>query len=182
MAKNGLHQPFYQIKLQTNNIVAESKVDSKFNPNLTVANSSNNSRATSLAKSSNYTASLNKAIYLYDLALRSDPKNPDILTNKGIVLYLLGEQDQSIALYNAALNINPNNVGALFNKAKILNSTGNVTGATFYFKEASMIDPSYKGELINLKSLAIALAESEPAPPNVTHCKESKSVNGQRLC
>jgi len=157
---NFLHNPYYQSKLQSNYIMTES------NPSLSLANISNNSETVSGSKSSNYTEDLNRAIHIYDLALKFDPDNPDILTNKGIVLSLLGEQKQSIALYDKALKINPENVGALFNKAKVLNMTGNFTGATYYFKEASTIDPSYKGELINLKSLARSLEESKLKPPN----------------
>jgi tetratricopeptide (TPR) repeat protein len=178
VVKNEVPNSFYQIKLQSNNNVTDS------NLNLSPVNMSNSPEIVSGSKWSNYTEDLNRAIHLYDLALKSDPNNPDILTNKGIVLSLLGEQKQAIAVYNIALKINPKHVGALFNKAIVLNMTGNFTGATYYFKEASEIDSSYKGELINIKSLAQALKKSESKlePRNATHCKDSESVNKQRLC
>src|SRR5262245_56970380 len=61
-----------------------------------------------------------EALASYEEALRHNPKHPEALNNRGVVLMDLGLREQAISSYEQALAIAPNHAGALCNRAKAL--------------------------------------------------------------
>jgi tetratricopeptide (TPR) repeat protein len=56
---------------------------------------------------------MEQAIEYYDKALDIDPKNADVLINKGEVLYQSKKYNEAIECYDKALAIDPNDVAIL---------------------------------------------------------------------
>lgn len=76
------------------------------------------------------------AISYYDQSLLKEPKNVEILTNKGSALAKMGLYDEAILNYNLALSINPDNYFTLNNKANALSNLGNFQEAFSLYKKA----------------------------------------------
>jgi tetratricopeptide (TPR) repeat protein len=93
------------------------------------------------------------AIYFYDQALRNDPKNVDILLNKGSALAKMRFYDAAIMHYDSALSIQPNNYMALNNKANALANLGNYEYAMNLYNAAIAFSPDSS---VILKNLQIA--------------------------
>lgn len=55
------------------------------------------------------------AIKFYQLALKDQPTNPDVLTDLGTALWYTGDADGAIAHFQTALKYRPNHPGTLFN-------------------------------------------------------------------
>src|SRR6185312_12886022 len=68
---------------------------------------------------------LTGAIAVYNKALMIEPKNKEILANKGDTLNLLGNHTGALAIYDKALRIDPSYVNALDGKGWALNELGN---------------------------------------------------------
>ena len=56
-----------------------------------------------------------EAVKYYQLALKSQPQNPDLLTDLGTSLWYTGDADGAIAEFQQALKYRPNHPGTLFN-------------------------------------------------------------------
>ena len=55
------------------------------------------------------------AVKYYELAKKSQPQNPDLLTDLGTSLWYTGDADGAIAEFQQALKYRPNHPGTLFN-------------------------------------------------------------------
>jgi len=55
------------------------------------------------------------AVKYYQLALKSQPTNPDVLTDLGTALWYTGDADGAIAEFQKALKYRPDHPGTLFN-------------------------------------------------------------------
>ena len=62
-----------------------------------------------------------------------DPRNVDVLYNKGVALGKLGEYAQAIQYYDQALAIEPNYTGALVGKGFALDQLGSNNQAIQYY-------------------------------------------------
>jgi tetratricopeptide (TPR) repeat protein len=93
------------------------------------------------------------AIYFYDQELRNDPKNVEILLNKGSALAKMRFYDAAIMHYDSALSIQPNNYMALNNKANALANLGNYEYAMNLYNAAIAFSPDSS---VILKNLQIA--------------------------
>jgi tetratricopeptide (TPR) repeat protein len=76
------------------------------------------------------------------------------LMEAGIILYNLGEYNQSISLYDKILDIDPNNANALINKGLSLNSLGRFNESIVNYDKVLAIDPN-NGIALGNKELAI---------------------------
>lgn len=56
-----------------------------------------------------------EAVKYYQLALKSQPKNPDLLTDLGTSLWYTGDADGAISEFQQALKYRPDHPGTLFN-------------------------------------------------------------------
>ena len=56
-----------------------------------------------------------EAVKYYRLAVKSQPTNPDLLTDLGTSLWYIGDADGAIAEFQTALKYRPNHPGTLFN-------------------------------------------------------------------
>jgi cytochrome c-type biogenesis protein CcmH len=56
-----------------------------------------------------------EAVKYYQLAVKSQPKNPDLLTDLGTSLWYTGDADAAIAEFQTALKYRPDHPGTLFN-------------------------------------------------------------------
>jgi tetratricopeptide (TPR) repeat protein len=91
------------------------------------------------------------AIYFYDQALKNDPKNVEILINKGSALAKMKFYDEAIMHYDSALSIQPKNYLALNNKANALASLGNYEDAMSLYNAALFFAPDSSVILKNLQ-------------------------------
>jgi cytochrome c-type biogenesis protein CcmH/NrfG len=55
------------------------------------------------------------AVKYYQLAVKSQPTNPDVLTDLGTSLWYVGDADGAIAEFQTALKYRPGHPGTLFN-------------------------------------------------------------------
>ena len=62
------------------------------------------------------------ALKLYDLALKEDPDNVNVLIDKGATLQNMGKLKLAIRSYDKALEISPENIDVLLNKGSTLHS------------------------------------------------------------
>jgi len=91
------------------------------------------------------------ALKLYDLALKEDPDNPNVLVDKGATLQNMGKLKLAIRSYDKALNISPNHLDALLNKGATLHSDEKYLEAIECYDTALKIDKkcamalAYKG-------------------------------------
>ena len=99
-----------------------------------------------------------EALVTYDRALKIDPNDTDVLTNKGKVLYILEKYQECMPILDHVLEIDPNHVGGLYYKGKVLEKTGKIEEASTYTNKALEIDPSYAGESINIETNALQSA------------------------
>ena len=65
------------------------------------------------------------ALRLYDLALKKEPKNINLLVDKGATLQNMGRLKLAIRSYDKALVVSPDNLDALLNKGAALHSAQN---------------------------------------------------------
>jgi tetratricopeptide (TPR) repeat protein len=56
-----------------------------------------------------------EAITYYDRALRLDPRNADVVTDRGTCFRNMGMADEAVAEYHRALKLDPSNQDALYN-------------------------------------------------------------------
>jgi Flp pilus assembly protein TadD len=61
--------------------------------------------------------------------LAINPKDEDVLYEKGVFLDKLGNHTGAIEYFDKALAIDPNDIDALNDKGAVLTSLGNYTGA-----------------------------------------------------
>jgi len=83
------------------------------------------------------------SVTLFDETLAKDPKNVEVITNKGSALGKLGRTLDAIKEYDKALEINPNFVPALNNKANSLATLGKYDEAISLYLKALQVNPDY---------------------------------------
>ena len=84
-----------------------------------------------------------EAMKCYDKALEIDPKNANVLCNKGASLNELGKYDEAMKCYDKALEIDPKNANVLCNKGASLNELGKYDEAMKCFDAALEIDAKH---------------------------------------
>ncbi len=84
------------------------------------------------------------AIKYYQLALKSQPENPDVLTDLGTAIWYSGDADGAIAQYQKALKSRPSHPGTLFNLG-IVRWQGKLDpkGAVQAWEELLQTNPDY---------------------------------------
>jgi hypothetical protein len=112
------------------------------------------------------------AIYFYDQALRSDPKNVDILINKGSALAKMRFYNEAIMHYDTALSIQPKNYLALNNKANALTNLGNYDQAMALYNTALYFAPDNSVIIKNLQK-----AQDKSSILQISHEKEITNDN-----
>ena len=85
----------------------------------------------------------NEAIIHFDLALIDEPKNVQILTNKGSALNKLGFHDEAISFFDHALEIDPNFLPAINNKANTLVNLEKIQDAIKNYNLVLSLDPQF---------------------------------------
>jgi len=90
-----------------------------------------------------------EAITLYDKALEIDPKEVNVLTNKGVALDDLGRYEEAITWYDKALAVNPMDVDTLFNKGVAFTKLGRYGEAITLYDKALKVDPKFANALFN---------------------------------
>lgn len=108
------------------------------------------------------------ALDLIEQAMQLEPSNPSnilLLSNKGMLLYYIGEDSLAIETLNAAHNMAPVSVTVLVNRARVLNSTGNFSQALADYTlvtelDSTLIDPWRQKALLQLQGGDIRGAEA----------------------
>jgi len=79
----------------------------------------------------------------------------DLLSEKGLESYFLGDRNEAISYFDQILEIDPNNIDAMNNKGGILLEQDKIKEAVLYFDKILEIDPNNPTALTN-KGLAFA--------------------------
>ena len=80
------------------------------------------------------------ALKLYDLALKKEPDNINVLIDKGATLQNMGRVKLAIRSYDKALSFSPDNLDALLNKGAALHSDKKYEEAIECYNQALKID------------------------------------------
>jgi cytochrome c-type biogenesis protein CcmH/NrfG len=84
------------------------------------------------------------AVKYYQLAVKIQPANPDVLTDLGTSLWFLGDPDGAIAEFQKALTYRPDHPGTLFNLGVVRwEGKGDPKGAVEAWQELLRRNPNY---------------------------------------
>jgi tetratricopeptide (TPR) repeat protein len=88
-----------------------------------------------------------QALQAFDQALKLKPKDPALITYKGIVYYAQGKNDQALKLFEEVIKLNPNFGRAYYQRAMILEKQEKYDQAVADLKKAKGlgygIDPDF---------------------------------------
>ena len=101
-----------------------------------------------------YNERFGDAVTAFDQALDIQPINHQILNNKGLALYELGQYDDAVTAFDQALDIQPIDHLALNNKGNTLYELGQYDEAISAFNQALKIKPDYY-EALNNKGVSL---------------------------
>lgn len=102
-----------------------------------------------------------QALPLLRGALKSQPKNPEILNNLAIALRDTGNREEAKQLLEEALAINPNYVDALNNFGTVLQALDQPDKAIPLYEKALQLRPDYGTAMGNLASALCAVGQYE---------------------
>jgi len=114
------------------------------------------------------------ALKLYDLALKEDPDNANILIDKGATLQNIGKLKLAIRSYDKALKISPENIDALLNKGSALHSDEKYLQAIECYNSALKID---KKCAVALAYKGLSLGEMGDLKEAIKHFKKALSID-----
>jgi len=114
------------------------------------------------------------ALKLYDLALKEDPDNVNILIDKGATLQNIGKLKLAIRSYDKALKISPENIDALLNKGSTLHSDEKYLQAIECYDSALKID---KKCAMALAYKGLSLGEMGKLQEAIKHFKKALSID-----
>ena len=114
------------------------------------------------------------ALKLYDLALKDDPNNPNILIDKGATLQNMGSLKLAINSYDKVLSISPGNIDALLNKGAALHSDEKYLEAIQCYDAALKID---KKCAMALAYKGLSLGEMGDLQDAIKHFKKALSID-----
>jgi len=114
------------------------------------------------------------ALKLYDLALKEDPDNANILIDKGATLQNMGKLKLAIRSYDKALDISPDNIDALLNKGSTLHSDEKYLQAIECYDSALKID---KKCAMALAYKGLSLGEMGELKEAIKHFKKALSID-----
>jgi cytochrome c-type biogenesis protein CcmH/NrfG len=77
----------------------------------------------------------------YRRALELDPKNVNVLTDLGAILYYQGKLDEAKQMFDSALNLDPKNPAALFNAGLVARDLKDYEAASVYFEKFIAANP-----------------------------------------
>jgi Tfp pilus assembly protein PilF len=98
---------------------------------------------------------LNKALELYDQALKYNPEDPVIWNNKGTILVRMGKYEDALKAYDSALNLNSEYSAAMINKGIVLSKINKYADALDLFEKSIGLDSTNSVAWYN-KGLALA--------------------------
>ncbi|MCF8241071.1 MAG: tetratricopeptide repeat protein [Melioribacteraceae bacterium] len=84
----------------------------------------------------------NKAIENYQIYLKADPENPDVLVDMGVCYYSLNQYTQAIANMEKALQYQPNHQIAHLNLGVVNMAAGNLVKAKEWWQKAYSLNPN----------------------------------------
>ena len=111
---------------------------------------------------------------LYDLALKEDPDNVNILIDKGATLQNIGKLKLAIHSYDKALKISPDNIDALLNKGSTLHSDEQYLQAIACYDFALHID---KNCTMALAYKGLSLGEMGELQEAIKYFKKALSID-----
>ena len=114
------------------------------------------------------------ALKLYDLALKEDPDNVNVLIDKGATLQNIGKLKLAIRSYDKALEISPGNIDALLNKGSTLHSDEKYLQAIECYDSALKID---KKCAMALAYKGLSLGEMGDLKGAIKHFKKALSID-----
>ncbi len=119
-----------------------------------------------------------ESITHFDEALKDDPNNVEIISNKGVALAKLGYYAEALSYFDAALEIQSKFVPALNNKANVLTTTGNFEEAMNLYGLASSIDSTQKVSAYNFEKTKLQL-EKYNSLNNIDHDAQSSITQAE---
>ena len=82
---------------------------------------------------------LKNAIDEFDLAIKLNPKNPNIYRKKGLILFGMSRYDEAKTNYEKAISLNPQDTQAYINLGMVNYTTGNRTEALADWEKAIVL-------------------------------------------
>ena len=89
------------------------------------------------------TDDFNRALYLFDKAIETDPANAAAHGNRGLALHRLERLDAALASYDRALAIEPDKADAHLNRGNVLKDLGQWQAALENYDRAIELKPDY---------------------------------------
>ena len=96
------------------------------------------------------------SLHSFDIALKDDPNNIEIISNKGSALAKMGYYYEAINQYDLALDIDPEFIPAINNKANALAKLGHTQEALYLYAQVIQENPNY---ITARKNMASALSQ-----------------------
>ncbi len=103
------------------------------------------------------------ALASYDRALALQPRNADVLSNRGNSLLAAGRAEEALASYDRALAARPDFVAALSNRGSALERLGRLDEAVASYDAALKLQPDFADALYNRGNALKALRHYEEA-------------------
>ena len=91
----------------------------------------------------------------YSLAIRFNPKSPDVYLNFGLMLMMIGKKDQAEDLYRTALKTLPDVPRIHFNLGCLLYGAKKFDDAEFHYRRAIALKPDYADAVFNLSFILL---------------------------
>ena len=127
-------------------------------------------RAFECAEDENYS----DALKLYDLALKKEPGNVNVLVDKGATLQNMGRFKLAITYYDKALRISPDHLDALLNKGATLHSDQKYLEAIDCYDHAVRVDEK---SAIALAYKGLSLGEMGNLEEAIKHFKKALAID-----
>jgi tetratricopeptide (TPR) repeat protein len=113
-----------------------------------------------------------QALHYYDLALRVEPNNAHIISEKAVLLFHQDKKEASLAAMNLAQELEPDNPYRYSSRAFIKDAMGDIKGAIADYQRALELDPDDAVSLNNLGLLEEKLGYKESAKKKMIRADE----------
>jgi tetratricopeptide (TPR) repeat protein len=104
----------------------------------------------------------------FDVLVQLEPYNTDYISDRAVVLHLLGRNEEAIAELDRAANLDPNNPYRYSSRAYLKDRIGDLAGAIADYEKAIELDPEDAVSYNNLGLVEEKMGRKEKAQQNFT--------------
>ncbi len=103
------------------------------------------------------------SLELIEATIRTEPRNPDLLLDAGVLLARIGQNERSRECVEKAFRIDPSSVRAAYSLALIRAESGDTESARSLLRQAVQLDPTFHRAWYNLAILENRAGNSQSA-------------------